>query len=79
MKLTPWFDGNAKPKNIGVYQRQRIAYQHMANKAPKSAVSYSRWDGTHWSVSYSDIGSASSAICISAYQDISWRGLREQA
>jgi hypothetical protein len=66
MKLTPWFPGRRKPVHVGVYQRQ---------KAIRTGVTFSFWNGARWHVGGSTPEYAASRVARSMYQSLQWRGV----
>jgi hypothetical protein len=66
LNKTPWFDGEVHPVRIGVYERD-----HCGN------FSYSYWSGAEWCFGSLTIGGALLNRVPSRFQDLPWRGLKE--
>lgn len=68
-KLTPWFDAGTKPTLPGVYETDAF---HSINGA------YQRWDGEKWHAYTCTPESADRQAAASLFQNVKWRGLKEQ-
>ena len=64
---TPWFEGDVRPFQTGVYERQ-------IRLAP-----YSYWNGAYWGMSSQTVETAAlNKRQCSLNQDVRWRGLAQE-
>ena len=69
-KLSPWFSGDQRPWEPGVYHRR-----HPLNNL---RTVYSKWNGNYWCMYAEDVATANDCDYQSRHQDLPWRGLAEK-
>lgn len=72
LQLTPWHNGNVRPKHIGVYERKlwkNVIFSNWKN------VRFSKWNGRFWIVGGCSVEHALIQRAISSIQNIPWRGI----